>query len=415
MKKERYINRSISDKLLKLFKYFPSIAITGARQVGKTTLLKHLFPDYNNVVFDPVIDVEGARSDPELFLENNKTPLILDEIQYCPELVPVIKRKIDENRAIPGQYIITGSQQWGVLKTISESLAGRVAFLDLDGLSLSEVENVKIEKPWLERFLEDTNSFFSSKQSRIELKDTLFEILWKGALPKLQFLPLDLIKSFHFGYQRTYIERDIRLLADISDLQLFSRFVRLMAAYSAKEINFRELGRELGISSKTAKRWLNLLKETFQWHEYPAYSGNVIKRISLKPKGYFLDTGQICFCQGISSPLSLGAHPFLGFIFETFVAGEIRKQSYLMETPPNIYHWRSFSGAECDLILERDGKFFPIEIKIKSRPSRKDTTGISAFRRTYPNLKIEKGLVISTTQKVFQISDNDYAIPFDLK
>ena len=158
MKKERYINRSISDKLLKLFKYFPSIAITGARQVGKTTLLKHLFPDYNNVVFDPVIDVEGARSDPELFLENNKTPLILDEIQYCPELVPVIKRKIDENRAIPGQYIITGSQQWGVLKTISESLAGRVAFLDLDGLSLSEVENVKIEKPWLERFLEDTNS-----------------------------------------------------------------------------------------------------------------------------------------------------------------------------------------------------------------------------------------------------------------
>lgn len=410
--RNRYVKRIISKKILNLFENFPIVVVVGARQVGKSTLLKHLFPNFSYVLFDPAIDVENARKDPELFLKNRKIPLILDEVQYAPELISLLKRKIDEDQS-SGQYLLTGSQQWGVLKNVSESLAGRAVFVDLEGFSLLEIANIEEESSWLERWLENPDDFIKFKHNKIDLPNTLFEHLWIGGMPKVQFLKFENIQNFHSAYQRTYIERDIRLLANISDLQLFGRFVRLVAAFTAKEINYQELGREIGLSAKTAKRWLNLLKETFQWYEYPPYRGNVIKRISSKPKGYFADTGQVCFSQSIATPTSLGSHPFLGSIFETAVVNEIRKQCSWMNMPPNIYHWKMHSGAEVDLILERDGKYFPMEIKVKSRPNKFDTLGIKAFRNSYPNLKIEKGLIIAPCEEFMQISDNDYQLPWN--
>lgn len=407
-----YVKRIISKKILNLFENFPIIVIVGARQVGKSTLLKHLFPNFSYVLFDPSIDIENARRDPELFLKNRKTPLILDEVQYAPELISLLKRKIDEDQS-SGQYLLTGSQQWGVLKNVSESLAGRAVFVDLEGFSLLEIANIENEYSWVERWLNNPDDFIKSEHKKIDLPNTLFEHLWVGGMPKAQFLKIENVPNFHAGYQRTYIERDIRLLADVSDLQLFGRFVRLVAAFTAKEINYHELGREIGLSSKTAKRWLNLLKETFQWYEYPSYKGNIIKRISSKPKGYFADTGQVCFSQSIATAISLGSHPLLGAIFETAVINEIRKQCSWMNMAPNIYHWRAHSGAEVDLILERDGKYFPIEIKVKSRPNRFDTLGIKAFRESYPHLKVEKGLVIAPCKEFLQISDNDYQLPWN--
>ncbi len=408
-----YVNRLITNRLEKLAESFPAIVIVGARQVGKSTLVKKVFghkADY--VVFDPVIDIQNARQDPELFLDNHTTPIILDEIQYAPELLPVIKRRIDDNKS-PGQYLLTGSQQWGVLKSIAESLAGRAVFVDLEGFSICEICHPDKMSTWLPNWLENDPKAFSDKSKRLDAKVTLYEQLWRGSFPESQFFSIDLIPSFFSGYQRTYIERDVRVIADISNLQLFGRFVRLMSAMTAQEVNFSQLGRELGLTPKTSRRWLDILQHTFQWFEIPPFSGNVIKRISRKSKGYVADTGLACFAQAISSPSVLGAHPLTGALFETFVAAEIRKQCAVLPLRPNIYHWRSHGGAEVDLILERDGIYYPIEIKTKSRPGRGDTTGISAFRKTYPHMNIASGLVIAPTDKLQKISDSDYAIPWD--
>jgi uncharacterized protein len=409
-----YIDRIASGKLLRLVNAFPAVVISGARQVGKSTLVEHLFKEKADiVVFDSVIDIENARQDPELFLNNHRTPIVLDEIQYAPELIPAIKRRIDKDRS-PGRYIITGSQQWGVLKSISESLAGRAVFLDLESLSLSEISGQQDVKPLIPAWLDSPADFLTAAPDRLPVNSTLYELLWKGSVPETRFLDLQLIPDYYNAYIRTYIERDVRLLASISDFQIFGRFLRLMAALSAQEINHSQLGRQLGLSPKTASQWLEILNATFQWFEVFPYSGNTLKRTSGKPKGYIADTGLACTSQAISTPSAIGSHPNLGALFETAVVGEIRKQISILSPKPNLYHWRSHGGGEVDLILERDAVFYPIEIKAKSNPSRKDTTGISSFRKTYPHLKIEKGLVLCPADKVFQLSDLDYAVPWDI-
>ena len=408
-----YLQRIHTQRLLQLFSVFPAVVVTGARQVGKSTLVRHVFEEKTDyVVFDPAIDIENARKDPDLFLNNHRTPLILDEIQYAPELVAAIKRRIDHSR-IPGQYVLTGSQQWGVLKSIAESLAGRAVFLDLEGFCLAEITGAAAKSPWLSAWLASPADFISASPPRLPAETALYEQLWRGWLPEAQFLPPENIPDFYTAYIRTYIERDVRLLAEVSDWQLFGRFVQLIAALTAQEINYSQVGREIGLTPKTSSRWLDILKATFQWFEVPAFSGNTLKRVSSKPKGYIADTGLACTACAISSPRAIGGHPLWGALFETAVAGEIRKLCSVLSPKPNIYHWRSHGGAEVDMVLERDGIYYPIEIKSSSNPGRGDTSGITAFRKTYPQLHIEKGLVIAPVEKVFQLSENDYALPWD--
>lgn len=407
-----YRERILTQRLKNLVTAFPAVVVAGARQVGKSTLLQHVYGDKADcVVFDPVVDIENARQDPDLFLDNHRTPLILDEIQYAPELVASLKRRIDKNRA-PGQYILSGSQQWRVLTSISESLAGRAAFLDLEGFCLAEASGS--QNTWLATYLANPTAFLSAHPTRLQTPHTLYEHLWRGSLPDATQINETVVPDFHAAYQRTYIERDVRLLGNISDWQLFGRFIGLCAALTAQEINRSQLGRELGITPQTAGRWLDLLNATYQWFEVPAYSGNAVKRVSSKSKGYLADTGMACHAQRLSSPTTLGGHPLLGPLFETAVVAEIRKHAGALSVPPQLHHWRTNGGAEVDLLLERDGIFYPIEIKSKSNPSRRDTSGITAFRKTYPHLQIEKGLVIAPTAKILQLSDNDWAIPWDL-
>jgi len=356
--------------------------------------------------------VENARKDPELFLNNRRPPIILDEIQYAPEVVPAIKRRVDRDRS-PGQYLITGSQQWGVLRSLSESLAGRAVFLDLESFNLAEAGNEKRQPTWLDQWLKDPQTFLKRHSARHLVKRTLFEQLWRGFLPEAQFIPLDTIPDFHAAYQRTYIERDVRLLADVSDWQLFGRFLRLMAALTAQEINYSQVGRELGLTPQTARRWLGTLNATFQWFETAPYSGNTIKKVSGKPKGYIADTGMACAAQAISSPAAIGGHPLWGALFETAVVAEIRKQCLLLSPTPNLYHWRAYGGAEVDIIIEYNGRLFPVEVKAGTNPSRRDTTGISAFRKRYPDMTVEKGLVLAPVESCYPLSESDYAVPWD--
>lgn len=408
-----FIPRAASTRLEKIFKNFSCLVLTGARQVGKSTLLENLFPQIPKFVFDPIVDIHNARKEPELFLRNNPPPLILDEIQYAPELVPVIKRKVDELKK-PSLYILTGSQQWSVLKQITESLAGRAIIAHLEGFSLGELAQPQAKGSWLERWLDNPDQFIQEKSERLKLPFSLLEQLWRGFLPETQFLELDLIPNYQSSYQKTYIEKDIRLLADISDVQEFNRFIKLAAALVAQEMNYSQLGREIGITPQTAKRWLNLLISTFEWFEIPAFSNNPLKKTSLKPKGYFSDTGQICYSQMISSKNGIMAHPLWGAIFENAVIAEIRKQCFYMSTPPSLYHWRVHSGAEVDLLLERDGKFFPIEVKTTARPTKKDSFGLNAFRENHANLNVQKGLIIAPCEDKYAVTELDWVIPWDV-
>jgi len=408
-----YIDRAAKQRLSVLLDTFPAVVVTGARQVGKSTLLRHNLADRADfVVFDPVADVENARQEPELFFDNHKTPLVLDEVQYAPELLPVLKRRIDKDRR-PGHYVLTGSQQWGVLKSVAESLAGRAVFLDLEGFSLHEASGHASDMHWLHAWLDSPEQVIEDGIERGEPRHGLYESLWRGWLPDAHLLSRETVPDYLGAYQRTYVERDARLLANVSDWQQFGRFMRLAAALTAQPVNHSQLGRDIGITPDTASRWLSILKSTFQWFEVPAYSGNTVKRVSSKPKGYIADTGVACWSLAISTPTAVPSHPQWGAIFETAVYGEVRKALSLISPRPHVYHWHTNGGAEVDLLLERDGTFYPIEIKATGNPSGHATSGIKAFRKTYPQLRVAPGLVVCPCESFRRISEDDFLMPWD--
>lgn len=410
----KYKSRLLTHRLKRMLERFPVVVVCGARRVGKSTLLSHSLPEWEVVVFDPVVDVGNAREDPDLFLDNHPVPVILDEIQYAPELVAAIKRRVDRSRQ-PGQYVLTGSQQWSVLQSAGESLAGRAVFLDLEGFSLSEIAEALTDDHWVGRYLDHPESLGNGPATRLKLPRTVFEQLWWGSLPEADFLEREFIGEFYRAYLRTYIERDVRLMSDVSDWQQFGRFVRLATALTAQEVNYSQFGRDIGVTPQTARRWLATLRATFQWFETPSYHGNTVKRISGKSKGYFADTGLVCSLQMISTPQTLGGHPLVGAMFETLVVSEIRKLAGTLDTPPSLYHWRSHGGGEVDLLLERDGRMYPIEIKLTTKPSKADTRGIRALRETYPQLDIAPGAVICPCDAVRRLNDTDYCLPWDLR
>ncbi len=407
-----YRSRSLTHRLQELIGAFPVVVVSGARQVGKTTLLRHVFPDHDYVVFDASLDIENARAEPELFLRNHPPPVILDEIQYAPELVAAIKRAVDRSPGVAGQYLLTGSQQWQVLKDLSESLAGRAAFLDLQGFSLGEIAGETIG--WLGRWLGQQEDFFAWSKSAPRYAGGLQEWLWRGFLPRATEIDLTLVPAFWTGYHRTYVERDARLAGGVEDWQEFGRFVRLMGALTAQEINISQLGREIGMTPQTARRWLGILEGTYQWFALPAFSGNPAKRVVSRPKGYLADTGLAAFHAQLSSPQALGSHPLFGPLFETALVCELRKQAATLATPPAFHHWRTAGGAEVDVILERDGVLFPVEIKLTTSPGKRATSGIDAFRTAHPHRTVGHGLVLCAVDSPRWLSDTVLALPWQL-
>lgn len=406
-----YLKRHIEKILQSYAKNFKIVLIKGARQVGKSTLIQNHFPNLRSIVFDPVQDLYGARQDPDQFLANFPAPIILDELQYVPELIPALKRKIDLSNN-KGQYIITGSQNISVIRDVSESLAGRVGILELEGMTPYELAG-KSDINWLEEYLSSPDDFSCRSITTLTSNKTLFETIWTGSLPGLVEMSEEVYSGFFQSYVQTYIERDVRLFADINNLGLFSRFVALAATCSAQEINKSQLGRDIGLSPKQASKWLEILNYSYQWREIPAFSSNIIKRISKKSKGLFMDTGLLCYLQKISSPETLASHPLWGAIFETYCANNVIRLAKVLNTPPSFYHWRTGAGAEVDLVLERDGKFFPIEIKSSSNLTKHDTRGIMSFRESYPKLNIQQGLIIYTGSEAYRLNDHVMAFPWN--
>ncbi|MBF0289645.1 MAG: ATP-binding protein [SAR324 cluster bacterium] len=403
-----YKQRSIEHKLSELFRYYPIVAVLGARQVGKTTLVENLFTEARTVVFDPVIDVGGARQDPDFFLQNANVPAFFDEIQYAPELLSSIKRWVDREKK-NGLFVLSGSQNLAVLKDISESLAGRVAIQHLWPMSRKEI----IEEPtpgFLETWLSEGEINLQMWVDRSS--EPVYPRIWRGGYPKIMELPDHMIPSYWQSYLQTYIERDVRAVANIGSLQTFGRFIGLLAALSGQEINHNQIGRELGVDRKTALAWTQIAEATYQWITVPAFSRNPVKKITGMRKGYFADTGFICFLQKISDSEVIGSHPMKGRLFETYVCMEIIKNLQKLSMSPHFYHFRSHSGAEVDLILEINGCLFPIEIKAKSNPTRKDVRGFAVFRECFPKETIKDGLLICSIDQPRRLSENVIAIPW---
>lgn len=408
-----YLSRHIELQILESAKYFKAILLLGARQVGKSTLFSHLFPNTKTVIFDPVQDIYRARQDPELFLNSFPSPLILDEVQYVPELLPSLKRKMDRNES-KGQYFLTGSQNFSMLRSIAESMAGRVAIFHLDNFTPQEIMGLGRESGWIPSYLEDPKEFYKKRTTTPSSLPPLIEFLFRGTFPATIELPTTQIPRYFRSYLQTYVERDVRIQEDIRQLAEFDRFLGICASLTAQEINASHIGREIGISPHTARRWLDLLSFTYQWMEIPPYHGNTIKRISGKKKGYCKDSGFACYLQKIGSPEGLSINPKLGSIFETWAVNYIHQQFATLPIFPSTYHWRTSGGAEIDLIIENNGKLYPIEIKCKTNLSKADLTGMKAFRETYDKKNIMPGLVIYAGSEPYQLDENTLAIPWNL-
>ena len=410
-----YRPRLIEARVRAVAAHFPVVLVVGARQVGKTTLVRRLFgDDARSFVFDPVHDPYGAREDPELFLSQHAPRIILDEVQYAPDLLPVIKRRVDEDRS-PGQYILTGSQNLALLRQVSESLAGRVGVVELEPMSLAERHGEAQAGGWLTDWLNGESDRLLGR-SRVQRGDdeSIARMLWRGGFPGLLDWPDELVPEFFDSYLRTYVERDVRVLGDLQAQTEFTRFLGLCGALSGQEVNRAKLGRDVNVTPQTATRWLGLLQATFLWQQLPAFAGNAVKRLSQTPKGYLGDSGLAAHLQRLPGPDSLEVSPLLGLLFETHVVGEIRKLVASMAPRPALYHWRSHGGAEVDLLLDWAGTLYPIEIKRSSQVSRRDERGFRALRETYPSLRFGPNLVIAAVDRPRWLSEETMLVPFDI-
>ena len=362
-----YIQRTAEDIVKKLSKQFKVVLITGARQVGKSTLLKHCDKNRNYVSLDDLSEREMAINEPKLFLENHKAPLIIDEIQYAPNLLSYIKLIVDKSDE-KGQYWLTGSQQFHLMKDVSESLAGRIGIVDLMGFSLSEIS----EKPHNLSFFPSLEYIENRRNNHKKYSTAdIFKIIYNGSFPALnnkdEFQDRN---AFYSAYLRTYIERDIRDLSSISNEMKFLNFIRVIAARTGQVLKYSEIAKEVDISEPTAKSWLSILVSSNIVYLLQPYYRNINKRMTKMPKLYFLDTGLCSYLTGWSSPEVIQQGAMNGAFFETFVISEIIKSYRHNGERPLIYWYRDKEQKEVDLLIERDGKLHPVEIKLTTNPNK---------------------------------------------
>jgi uncharacterized protein len=398
-----YIQRALQSVLERAAEEFPAVVLTGPRQSGKTTLLRHVFGDRCGYASLEPPDVRAAASiDPRGFLELNPPPVILDEVQYAPDLLPYIKERIDADRARNGQYLITGSQNLLVHQRITESLAGRSAILRLLPLSLHELNGTPEAKlPW--------ENGGPSVASKLDYTATWRQFI-RGCYPELAAEPDRDSSLWYSSYVQTYIERDVRGLRQIGDLTQFQSFSRVLAARSSQLLNLSDVSRDLGISLNTAKQWLSILEATYQVIVVRPYFENVGKRLVKTPKVYFTDTGMLCHLAGITDTRQAASGPLAGAIVETAVLSEIVKSALHRGEDPHIYFWRTSHGVEVDFVIERQGRLLPIEVKQTATPRPALASGLTTFLLDYAS-KSDRGWLVYLGDTRLPLAPNVTAIP----
>ena len=402
----KYISRNLETVVSQVTKEYPVVLVTGPRQVGKTTMLQKLMEgtDRGYVSLDDLNERSIAKNDPELFLQLHKPPMLIDEVQYAPELFTYIKIYVDRNHE-PGAFWLTGSQVFRLMRGVQESLAGRVAVLSMTSLSQAEICGSTMEP-----FSVDLDALSERAKSR-KAADTreIYERIYRGSMPAIVSGASSNSQIFYSSYLNTYIERDVRELSEAIDSLKFLRFITATAARCSQMLNVADIARDADINQKQAKDWLSILETLGIIFYLHPYSNNLLKRLVKTPKLYFYDTGLVCYLTKWSSAETLESGAMNGAILENYVVTEIRKSYLNSGKEPYMYYYRDKDMKEIDVVLEHDGVLNPIEIKKTANPG---TELIKVFglldRASTPR---SKGAVICMKPEPGAIDRENYIVP----
>ncbi len=407
-----YITRHMEKPVMELNEQYPVLLLTGPRQVGKTTMLEHLIEvegkGRKKVSLDDLTLRELAKTDPKMFFQLYQPPLLIDEVQYAPELFPYIKIMVDE-RHQPGDFWLTGSQLFKMMEGVKESLAGRVALLHLSPLSQSEIMKRPPEPPFsLELPL------LSERQNGRQMLNTpeVFQRIHQGGMPALVTGTYSNASIFYSSYIDTYMERDVRRLSNDIDSLKFLRFLRSVAARTSQQVNYKGIADDAEIDQTTAKNWLHVLEALGIIFLLEPYSNNVLKRTVSTPKLYFYDSGIVCYLTRWSSPETAMEGAMSGALLENYTVAEIIKTYQNAGQEPFLYYYRDKDAREIDLILERDGKLFPIEIKKMASPPKKLTKVFDLIDKS--PLQRGTGAILCMADQLGAFDQNNLIVPISL-
>lgn len=407
-----YITRHMEKPVMELNEQYPVLLLTGPRQVGKTTMLEHLIEvegkGRKKVSLDDLTLRELAKTDPKMFFQLYQPPLLIDEVQYAPELFPYIKIMVDE-RHQPGDFWLTGSQLFKMMEGVQESLAGRVALLHLSPLSQSEIMKRPPEPPFsLELPL------LSERQNGRQMLNTpeVFQRIHQGGMPALVTGTYSNASIFYSSYIDTYMERDVRRLSNDIDSLKFLRFLRSVAARTSQQVNYKGIADDAEIDQTTAKNWLHVLEALGIIFLLEPYSNNVLKRTVSTPKLYFYDSGIVCYLTRWSSPETAMEGAMSGALLENYTVAEIIKTYQNAGQEPFLYYYRDKDAREIDLILERDGKLFPIEIKKMASPPKKLTKVFDLIDKS--PLQRGTGAILCMADQLGAFDQNNLIVPLSL-
>ena len=407
-----YITRHMEKPVMELNEQYPVLLLTGPRQVGKTTMLEHLIEvegkGRKKVSLDDLTLRELAKTDPKMFFQLYQPPLLIDEVQYAPELFPYIKIMVDE-RHQPGDFWLTGSQLFKMMEGVQESLAGRVALLHLSPLSQSEIMKRPPEPPFsLELPL------LSERQNGRQMLNTpeVFQRIHQGGMPALVTGTYSNASIFYSSYIDTYMERDVRRLSNDIDSLKFLRFLRSVAARTSQQVNYKGIADDAEIDQTTAKNWLHVLEALGIIFLLEPYSNNVLKRTVSTPKLYFYDSGIVCYLTRWSSPETAIEGAMSGALLENYTVAEIIKTYQNAGQEPFLYYYRDKDAREIDLILERDGKLFPIEIKKMASPPKKLTKVFDLIDKS--PLQRGTGAILCMADQLGAFDQNNLIVPISL-
>ena len=401
-----YIKRHIEAAVLERAKEKGAIVVTGARQVGKTTLIEKIKPEVTKVTFDDLSVRNRAIDEPSAFLQLNPPPIFIDEVQYAPEIFSYIKLYLDKSRR-KGEYYLTGSQSFELMKNVTESLAGRAGILELLGLSLREIR----KENWNEPFLPTLDYLMRRKEKKKDLSiKEVWRIIHRGSMPELHAEPDFNWQNFYSDYVKTYIERDVRKLTQVAEEADFLKFMTVCAAMTGNLLNLASVARDVGISEPTAKRWLSILRTSGIVYLLKPYSNNAIKRTVKTPKLYFLDTGLAAYLTRWLTAETLSEGAVSGHFFETFVITELLKSYLNAGKEEDFYFLRDSNGKEIDLLIFQNNILYPLEIKQHMNPTKKDIRHFTMLD-SIKNVNIGEGGVLCLSQELLPLSDNHRIIP----
>ena len=400
--------RTAAAKVLELHKFFPCVLVTGARQVGKSTLLQQILPESMRYVsLDNELLLQRAKDDPDDFLEEMGSPLCIDEVQYAPNLLRAIKRKVDRTGE-PGQYWLTGSQRFHLMQGSAESLAGRVGILELYSLSQSEACGKGATAEPMEP---------SGISSRIACPpcniNELYERIWLGGYPRLHKYAGSTPEDYFSAYLSTYIARDVRALTQVGDTSAFLRFMQSIAARSAQQLVYADVAKDADVSPNMAKKWLSVLETSGIIDILPPYYINTSKRLTKSPKLYFNDTGLCSWLGGWYSPRILQQGAMAGPMLETWVYGQLRRSFAARGIRARLSFYRNSNGAEIDFLLEQNGKIYPMEVKRSSTPRLSDLRSAATIPLA-PGVELAPGLVLCTATDILPLGKGNYAYPISM-